>query len=155
MNVEISELRIDEIHFYSNLIKEVFDEFVAIDYPDEGNRTFYNFIAEDAILQRLEKGNIMVCAKIDGEIVGAHEVRDKNHIALFFVKTQHHNKGIGKELFNFSLKLIVNKYHEITVITVNSSPYALNIYKRLSFIEESEIQEKDGIKFYPMEYRIH
>ena len=152
MNVEVSELSINEIPSYARLIRAVYDEIVAIDYSDEGNQTFYNFISEDAILQRLKNGNLMVCAKINGEIVGAHEIRDINHIALFFVKIQYQEKGIGKELFKYSLKLIKKKYPEINNVTVNSSPFALKIYNRLGFIKTSDIKEKDGIKFYQMEY---
>ena len=96
MNFEISELETDEIDFYTTLIKDVYDEFVAIDYPDEGNKTFYNFISGDKILERMKKNNLVICAKINGKIIGAHEIRDRNHIALFFVKKQYQNMGIGK-----------------------------------------------------------
>ncbi len=154
MKPEISELKIDEIGSYSGLIKEVYDEYVAIDYPEEGNRTFYSFISEDAILERMKNKNFMICAKSGGAIIAAHEIRDKNHIALFFVKKEYHNMGIGRSLFDHSLTMIKNRYPEIEVITVNSSPYALNIYKKMGFIQKSEICRQNGIKFYPMEFRI-
>ena len=41
---------------------------------------------------------------------------------------------------------------ELKNISVNSSIFAENIYSKLGFIKTNEIQEKDGIKFVPMEY---
>jgi predicted GNAT family N-acyltransferase len=35
-------------------------------------------------------------------------------------------------------------------MTVNSSPYAVEIYMHLGFTPVSEPQEKDGIKYIPM-----
>lgn len=155
MNILISELKTEEIGEFADLVKEVYDEFVAADYPDEGNSTFYRFITGEAIKQRLENGNLLICARIDGRLAGVHEVRDKNHIALFFVRKQFHNRRTGHALFNYSLNYLKNKNPEIGKITVNSSPYAVEIYKRLGFTGTSGMQEKDGIKFYPMEYIIH
>jgi predicted GNAT family N-acyltransferase len=57
-------------------------------------------------------------------------------------------------LFEYSLKKIIEQYPDIEKITVNSSPYAEKIYAGLGFNKVMDMQEKDGIKFVPMEYRI-
>lgn len=154
MTIEIKELSADEIPAYAALIKEVYAEFVAADYPEEGNRTFYDFIDQRNIRTRLGNGNLMVCAKVDGDIVGAHEIRDGNHIALFFVKTSFHHKGIGRMMFDYSLRHVLQHSPDARVITVNSSPYAVPVYRGLGFAAVSPMQTRDGISFYPMEYGI-
>jgi len=58
-----------------------------------------------------------------------------------------HQKGIGRKLFEYALeKSTGNK------ITVNSSPYAVEVYKKLGFVPNSGEQVVDGIRFTPMTY---
>ncbi len=57
-------------------------------------------------------------------------------------------------LFEYSLNCIKEQYPNVEKITVNSSPYAEKIYGRLGFNKVMELQEKNGIKFIPMEYKI-
>jgi predicted GNAT family N-acyltransferase len=42
----------------------------------------------------------------------------------------------------------------IKIITVNSSFLAEKIYSKMGFIKTDEIQERDGIKYIPMEYNM-
>ena len=47
----------------SRLIREVYDEFVAPDYPPEGNEHFYSFITPEALVERFtQKGHFLVTA---------------------------------------------------------------------------------------------
>jgi GNAT superfamily N-acetyltransferase len=154
MNIELALLTLEEIDDYLALIREVYDEFVAIGYADEGNRTFYDFISMPETERRYRAGNLMVRARVDGAIVGAHEVRDANHIALFFVKKEYHGKGVGRAMFRYTLNAIRERHPDLAAITVNSSPYARGIYRKLGFVETADEQLKNGIRYYPMEYRI-
>jgi GNAT superfamily N-acetyltransferase len=151
-DIIIENLKIDEIHQFSNMIINVFDEFVGKDYSIHGNNTFKDFIKPKNILDRFNGLNIFV-AKYNNEIIGVLETRNNNHISLFFVKKDFHKQGIGKILFGKYLETIKNN-SEIKIITVNSSIYAEKIYEKLGFIKINEIQEKDGIKYIPMEYKI-
>ncbi|NLF35987.1 MAG: GNAT family N-acetyltransferase [Clostridiaceae bacterium] len=87
-------------------------------------------------------------AYINNEIIGVIATRNNgNHIALFFVDGRYHRQGIGRKLFQVVLeKSTGNK------ITVNSSPYAVEIYKKLGFIPDTDEQIKEGIRFTPMTY---
>ncbi len=154
MNIELALLTLEEIDEYLALIRRVYDEFVATEYADEGNRTFYDFISRRETERRFMVGNLMVRAKVDGAIVGAHEVRDANHIALFFVKKECHGHGVGKAMFRYTLNAIRERHPEVAAITVNSSPYARGIYRKLGFVETADEQLRNGIRYYPMEYRI-
>jgi predicted GNAT family N-acyltransferase len=147
MNISITALKKTEISDFISVITEVYDEFVAIDYPEQGNMTFKSFIEHDAVLERMKKGNLVAVAKNGAQIIGAHEIRDRNHIALFFVKKEYQGKGTGRRLFEYSLNKIRERYPDIETITVNSSPYAEKIYGNLGF-------DKEGIKYIPMEYKI-
>ena len=71
--------------------------------------------------------------------------KDYTHIALFFVDGMYHKKGIGRKLYN-----IVESLNNSNYFTVNSSPYAHEVYKHLGFIDIDTEQCVNGLRFYPM-----
>jgi GNAT superfamily N-acetyltransferase len=84
----------------------------------------------------------------DEKLIGVIAIRNKgNHIALFFVDGKYHIQGIGRKLFSYVLE---NSSSD--EITVNSSPYAKEVYHRLGFVDTDVEQTVDGIRF-TMVYR--
>lgn len=126
------------------LVLSVFMEYEAPDYSEQGIQTFKDFIGNREAIDCLK----IYGAYLDDELVGVIAARNHgNHIALFFVDGRHHQKGIGRKLFEYALeKSTGNK------ITVNSSPYAVEVYKKLGFVPDSGEQVVDGIRFTPMTY---
>ena len=57
----------------------------------------------------------------------------------------YHRRGIGRNLFNMVLELNKDGY-----FTVNSSPYAHEVYKHLGFFDTDSEQCISGLRFYPM-----
>jgi GNAT superfamily N-acetyltransferase len=154
-NIIFDELKIDEINKVSNMINNVFNEFVGIDYSENGKKTFKDYITPKNILERFNnKTSQFYVAKYINDIIGILEIKNKDHISLFFVKKEYHGKGIGKKLFDNYIKTLKQDNNGIKVITVNSSFFAENIYSKMGFIKTNEIQEKDGIKYIPMENKL-
>ena len=154
-NIIIDELKIDEINNVSNMINNVFDEFVGIDYSENGKKTFKDYISPKNIFERFNnKISKFYIAKYINEIIGILEIKNKDHISLFFVKKEYHGKGIGKKLFDNYIRTLIQDNIGIKVITVNSSFFAEKIYSKMGFTKIDEIQEKDGIKYIPMENKI-
>jgi GNAT superfamily N-acetyltransferase len=150
-NIIFDEMNINEINNLSNMVNNVFDEFVGIDYSEDGKETFKNYICPKNILERLNNktSNFYVAKYID-EIIGILEMKNKNHVSLFFVKKEFHGKGIGKKLFDNYIKKLKQENNGIKTITVNSSFFAEKIYSKMGFMKTDEMQEKDGIKYIPM-----
>ena len=70
-----------------------------------------------------------------------------------FVDKDYHRQGIARQLFDTVIsELTINPDNK--EITVNSSPYAVVVYKHLGFIKTAEQQEKNGMLFVPMKYYI-
>lgn len=135
-----------------DLVNEVFTEFVAADYSEQGQTTFRNYLKNkyDEVSADLISGHKKMWACYQcGKVAGVIATRDISHIALMFVDKRHHKTRIARQLFNVVLEQI--KQNEgVTQITVNSSPYAVNVYERLGFEKTGGQQEKDGIIFTPM-----
>ena len=61
------------------------------------------------------------------------------------MKAQYQRQGIGRKLWDFLRENSSSK-----TITVNSSPYAHEVYKHLGFIDTDKEQSIKGLRFYPM-----
>jgi len=143
--VQIEEMDESEIPSASALVREVFLDFVAPQYSDEGQRTFLSYIEPEALLARLVKGHKVFVARADGRPVGLIEFRERNHISLLFVRREFQGQGIARRLLTFVLAGIAAQS-----VTVNASPNAVLAYRDLGFEAAGEEQVQNGIRFIPM-----
>jgi len=148
--MEITELKSEEISGAVNLIKNVFDDFLAADYSDEGVSYFYERISVKSLMSRLSNGSTINIIKHGNRIVGFIEIINVNHIYLLFVAKEFQRNGLGGKLVKYSLDLLKKKNQGLTEVTVNSTIYALGLYKKLGFISIADFQLKNGIISYPM-----
>ena len=143
MGITVRELGGEETDSATELCWEVFKECEAPDYTEFGTEEFCRSIHNRGFISQLR-----YFGAFDGErMTGVIAIRERGHIALFFVKGEYHGRGIGRRLFERAEKECGEK------ITVNSSPYALKIYRRLGFKETDSEQSVNGLRFTPMEYR--
>ena len=153
--IQYEYMKKSEVKEVSNLIKEIFKEFIGIDYNQEGKDTFLDYIAPNNLRERYNKKNHeFLIAEDNGVIIGIIELRDYNHISLLFVHKNYHSQRIAKNLFNKANELCKQYNPDIEEIVVNSSLYAEKIYKKLGFKKVNTKQEKDGIIYIPMCYKI-
>ena len=139
-----------EVEELTNLVIETFNEFVGVDYSEEGKNSFYEFINDGKIFTNMLLAHeFLITAKVNQEIVGIITTRERAHISLLFVRKDYQGRGISRDL----LESLLDRTEKET-LTVNSSPYALEIYKKLGFVIQENLQEKDGIKFIPMEMQV-
>ncbi len=144
--MEIVKISKEKLQEAMALVWEVFREFEAPDYSQEGVDEFKRFI--DAQMEHLTIEMYGVCE--EGDLQGIIATRNEGgHIALFFVKKEYHGQGVGKNLFLHIITLCPGND-----ITVNSSPYAAKIYRRLGFLDTDEEQLTNGIRYIPMKYSI-
>jgi predicted GNAT family N-acyltransferase len=148
----IKELAKDDIKQALELVNRVFTEFVAVDFSEEGNKTYSEYlkIKFEDVSGDIQSGHKKAWAYYeDNTIIGVIVTREVSHITLMFVDKQHHNRGIARQLFNTVLEH-VQRNKDIKQMTVNSSPYAVEVYERFGFIKTSEPQENNGIICIPM-----
>jgi GNAT superfamily N-acetyltransferase len=145
MEFDCEELKPDRLSEVLALIRDVFLEYEAPAYSDEGMQEFMRFIELKSISEMLaeNKMKIWMC-EYGGEIIGALAA-DKGHIFLMFVKGQYHRKGIARNLLDRMIE-----YYKPETITVNSSPYAVEAYRRLGFVDTDKEQIVNGLRFTPM-----
>lgn len=128
------------------LVRRVFNTFESPDYSEEGVEEFHRSISDKDYLAQLTVYGVFINNRITGVIASRN---GGSHIALFFVEGKFHRQGIGKKLFEELLKDCRSDR-----ITVNSSPYAVSVYKKLGFKCTDKEQTVKGIRFAPMELEI-
>ena len=137
-----------------DLIKKVFDEFVAIDYSEEGNRFFYDWISPEKIAARQEKQNNLWVATVDNIITGMIEIRDNSYISLLFVDKKYQGRGIAKTLFDLAVIECIKRDPGLRKFFVHASPFSIPVYEKMGFKAISSLKEENGIKYLPMEMMI-
>ena len=150
----IRPLTADDIVPAMELVWRVFSEFEAPEYSAEGVAEFKAFIEPAFITGKMASGEFHLWSAFENEkIVGVIAIKPPLHISLLFVDKQYHRRGIARKLFETVIndKSIAGEH---TAVTVNSSPYAVEIYRRLGFEPTDTEQTVNGIRFIPMKCAI-
>jgi GNAT superfamily N-acetyltransferase len=130
----------------------VFLEFNAPDYTEEGIQEFKSFITYRSLIKKFKKKELVFWGCMEkNELTGVIALGEHNHIYLLFVKKEFHRRGISKQLLE-AVKESCKNQNLNHRITVNSSPYAIEVYHRLGFVEINREHTVKGITFTPMAY---
>ena len=139
----VRRLSPEEIPEALELSWRVFLEFEAPVYSAEGIEAFRASLDDK---ERVRKLNFY--GAFDGEkLVGVLCMRAPQHIGGFFVDADYHRRGIGKRLFE-----AMRQDYAKQVFTVNSSPYAVEVYSHLGFVPTDTEQIADGLRYTPMRF---
>lgn len=142
----IKKLTANEFNNVKELVKQVFEKSVAPSYTEEGRAEFYKFVNDNEKLSALDLWGYY----IEDRLIGVIGTRDEiSHISLFFVDNDFQRHSFGKKL----LETIVEET-KADVISVNSSPTAVNAYKYMGFVATDDEIESNGIKYVPMELAV-
>jgi GNAT superfamily N-acetyltransferase len=148
-----------EIHYGEEaeaclLVMGCFHEFVAPGYSQEGIAEFARYVDPESMRLRLVNNHFVIVALDRAAIIGVIEVRNNNHISLFFVNKDYQNRGIGRTLHELAIRKCRASSPDVAVIEVNSSPYAVGIYEKLGFVRLNEEQTTNGMRYTPMALRL-
>ncbi len=132
------------------LVRDVFWEFEAIEYEDEGVLEFENYIGYENIARHMQEGSLAMLACFENKrLAGVLALRTPGHISLLFVAKAHQRKGIARALLGEMARCLA-QVAGTQELTVNSSPYAVPVYQKLGFAPTGPQQTKNGIRFTPM-----
>ena len=143
-------MQLDDAPAVSDLVLRTFRTYIAPSYGSEGVQTFTDFIQTQTIQDRLKLGAFGLVSVVDGTIIGMIEMRGYAHVTLLFVDGAYQKRGISRELLRRMLDICHQHNPQLREVTLNSSPYAVEIYKHLGFVPTDVQQERNGIVFTPM-----
>ena len=135
------------------LVRDVHEEFEAYQYSAEGVREFQNFLEYSCIKRLLDNSEMKIWGCFhNGNIIGTIATKRSNHISLLFVDKRYHRQGVARALYQKIIEYY-SRDENCSEITVNSSLYAVEVYKRLGFAATDTEQQKNGIRFVPMKHK--
>jgi ribosomal protein S18 acetylase RimI-like enzyme len=137
-----------------HLVRQVFNEFVAPLYTQEGVEEFLRYVDPDLLAKRARTNHFVMLAEEGSNLVGAIEVRDFNHISLFFVASESQRKGIANQLLKEAIEIGRRDEPSLAEVSVHSSPNAIGAYEKLGFHAEGLEKVEHGIRFIPMILRL-
>jgi ribosomal protein S18 acetylase RimI-like enzyme len=143
----------NEVDAVSDLVLRSFSSFVAPSYSDEGRMTFSKFAQPQKIAERDCCGHFTIVAEIEGKVVGMVQVRRPSHVLMLFVDGHAHGRGVARKLVESAVERIESE-QRIKEVTVNSTPNAIEAYRRIGFVEAGTEQTTEGITFTPMVMRL-
>ena len=146
----IRRMKLGEEEQVCHLVRQVFNEFVAPLYTQEGVEEFLKYVDPDLMAKRTRNNHFVMLAEEDGNLVGAIEVRDFNHISLLFVASEFQRKGIANKLLEEAVDLGRRNEPSLAEVSVHSSPNAVSAYEKLGFHAEGPEKVEHGIRFIPM-----
>jgi GNAT superfamily N-acetyltransferase len=150
----IREATLADSERISRLIYSLARKYITHEFTSDGAKNLLSSMKSEEIKKQITSGMKYHLAEIDGQLVGVVGVRDNRHLYHLFVDEEHQKQGIAKELWCVALELCLLKGNPGT-FTVNSSKYALPVYKKLGFVVKSVPQENNGVIYIPMELTIN
>ncbi len=139
------------------LVAEVFGEFVAPLYGEEGRAEFARYIDPARIRERSHGregalGDHLLLVAVEGDgpeaLLGAMELRGCTHVSLLFVHGRRQRGGIGRALARQAAALA--RARGAKQLTVNASPNGVPAYESFGFRVTAAEQLLHGIRFVPM-----
>lgn len=147
---KIERAKINDIEEISDLVKRIYLKYNSKIDSEKGINNILTFMSKENMRLRfyIEGALMLVARDENNKIVGAIELKNFEHISLFFVDDKYFKFGIGKKLFEEVKNILkLEKY------SVNASDYALEFYKKLGFVQITDsIKIENGVHFYPMFY---
>ncbi len=133
-----------------NLVRRVFNEFVAPSYSQEGVDEFFRYARPKALAQRSQNNHFVLLALVESYLAGMIEIRDNRHVSMLFVDRSFQRQGISRALLRQALDECRKTKPDLSQITVHATPNSVFIYQRLGFRPVSAEQVINGIRFVSM-----
>lgn len=137
----------------SALVIALSREFIVPDLSPEGAENLLGDMTPEATRGFMEQGFRYHLAEAGDELVGFVATRDNSHLYHLFVATTHQRRGLARQLWE-TAKASCLAAADTTRFTVNSSRYALPVYRRFGFVAVSDEVERKGVRYTPMELRL-
>jgi GNAT superfamily N-acetyltransferase len=133
----------------SELVLAFRDEYL-LDPAGRGAEEFLTSVSAEA-----ERGYISshryyyLLVEVEGALTGVIALRDRTHVFRLFVARPFQRQGLAHELWRRARQAL-GPLDQAMNFTVNSSPMAVPVYRRLGFEQTSTQVEIHGIAVVPM-----
>lgn len=140
----------NDIPAVAALMRALSEEFIVNEGTAVAASNFVRDNDESGLRSFIAAGIVYHVAEEDGRLLGFIAVRAQSHLFHMFVDKQHHRQGIARALWAVARQAALDAGNP-GVFTVNSSNYALPVYRALGFVQTEPMQFKNGLYYNPMQ----
>lgn len=140
----------NDIPAVAALLRTLSEEYILNEGSAAAASSFVRENNEGGLRGFIRAGIVYHVAEQDGKIVGFIAVRAHKHLFHMFVDKQHHRQGIARAMWAVARQAAIEAGNP-GVFTVNSSNYALPVYKAMGFVQTEPTQCKNGLFYNPMQ----
>lgn len=133
----------------ATLMHAVVNRFLLPDMDAAAGAAFLQSHGASDFADAMREGAFFFKAEADDALVGMIGVFAATHVKYLFVDGAWHGRGVARELLRQAVAEMRVR-GEPRKVTLNSSDYAIDIYRKLGFIETDLRQQRDGVWFTPM-----
>ena len=133
----------------SGLIRPLVEKYVAHEFSTEGAENLLDSMAPEAIARNIAESFRYHIAEVEGKIAGVVATADNRHLFHLFVAEAFQRQGIARRLWAVAKQACLDAGGS-GEFTVNSSRYAVSVYKKLGFVELGPTVVRNGVVFIPM-----
>lgn len=152
-NLDIRKATLADAENVSQFICRLSKKYITPEFSAEGQKCLLESMTPDAIRQYMQTGYRYRVVEAHGKLIGVVAIKDNSHLYHLFVDDEHHQKGIAGSLWQAAMEDCLSRGNP-GEFTVNSSSYALGVYKRFGFIIQGVPELKDGVIYTPMKLDI-
>jgi len=147
--MQIRRATIEDAAAISDLIRPLAERYIANEFSPEGAANLLASMEADAIEGYLASGYEYHVAEEDGMLVGVVGVRDNSHLYHLFVADEFRGRGFARELWRVA-RDACRAAGNVGEFTVNSSRFAVAMYRKFGFVETGPPETKNGVTSVPM-----
>lgn len=147
--MQIRRATIEDARAISDLIRPLAERYIAYESSSEGAVNLLASLEAEAIERYLTSGYEYHVAEEDGVLVGVVGVRDNSHLYHLFVADDFRGRGLARQLWQVS-RNACRQAGNIGEFTVNSSQFAVGMYRKFGFVETGPPETKSGVTSTPM-----
>lgn len=131
------------------LMHAVVQRFLLSDMDDAAGAAFLQGHGAGEFVEAMRDGAFFFKAEADGNVIGMIGVFGSTHVKYLFVDGAWHGRGIARELLRLAVTQM-RAHGDPRTVTLNSSDYAVEAYRKLGFVQTDLRQQRDGVWFTPM-----
>ena len=144
MNLQLRHATAADASAISSLVCAGFDQNIAQDWEPQAQRHFFEENQPDKLRSKIADASLCLVCEQGAELLGVIFLPRPTLVQLFFVAPGHLRNGIGRKLWSAVRVELEQRHADIRTVELNSSPYAVAVYKALGFFPISKPYRRKG-----------
>jgi len=128
----------------SSLVCAGFDQHIAQDWEPQARHRFFEENQADKLRSKIADASLCLVCQHGAQLLGVIFLPRPTIVQLFFVDPGHLRNGIGRKLWRAVRVELEQRHPDVRTVELNSSLYAVAVYKALGFFPISKPYRRKG-----------